>query len=255
MGAHRIVVGWLVSAAVCLALLTVLACRGSRTPAFSDRQLRHCLRSLQSPNLQVQTAARHTLLDAGVDALPELVRMASAGDERWELANYGFEVLGRSAEPAIPALACLLTNESSAAHVAASLALIGPGSVPTLLVGLTNESGIVRSRSACGLGAIRPPPLEAVAAIVDALEDKTPVVRTCAAWALGQLRLAPEAAIPALLKLLHDQNQNTRFAAVRAIAEFGPEGATAIPELTNLLNDDNQVIREAARTTLDRVRK
>ena len=126
--------------AIALLLLTVLAGAGwltfhAREPEYQGKKLTDWLRELEaapdmaSPRWRESVAAIRAI---GTNGLPTLLTMLGGGDSRWKVqavtliqdtanvdlsesladadhrrARIGFQVLGRSARPAIPELAAL----------------------------------------------------------------------------------------------------------------------------------------------------
>ncbi len=213
---------------VCVA--AAVGCQRLEPPILDDSQLTERLSQLESNSPQRRAAVERSLRSGGTNVWLGLVRMIGTTREREELAVRGFEVLGNAAEPAIPALANLLTNSATASEAAMCLSAIGSPSVPVLLAGLTNHDSIVRSRAAAAFAAVHPPATQAVFPLVEALQDEAPVVRTCAAWALGQMKLEPTVVIPKLVARINDTNCNTRLAALRAIGAYGSSAKAAIPQ-------------------------
>ena len=62
-------------------------------------------------------------------------------------------------------------------------------------------------------------------------------------------------AVPALMKALEDQDANVRWGAAYALGEIGAGSVDAIPALVKLLQDNNEVVRLSATGALGEVGK
>ena len=95
--------------------------------------------------------------------------------------------------------------------------------------------------------------LEAVPALVRAIEDRKSGVRATCAYVLGSFGPKAEAAVPALMQLLRDQDVTNRLAAADALVRI--RGST--PEVKSLLlealKEKNWVDRAGAMVTLGRI--
>jgi HEAT repeat protein len=257
-----------------------LACLVVATGRYGNVGLTNTLADLNATSQTKSMNARLKLQRAGTNAFPGLLSMLKAKDshfrrcliailptklrrstsiysceERRDLAEDGFRALGPAAEPAIPALATLLTNPPMAADAAMCLAVIGGSSVPTLMDALTNNNPVVRSRSALALGVVVPKPLIAVPGLIEALKDPERVVRSCATTSLGWIGADHETVIPALIARLRDPEPLVRRAAVRAVGAFGSEAVPAIPSLLQMSNDSDPIVRGTALQCAERVRR
>ncbi len=89
--------------------------------------------------------------------------------------------------------------------------------------------------------------LEAISALLCAMQDEDQEVRTAAARALGAQQTLPTEAISALIFAMQDDNTEVRYAAIRALGAQQTLSAEAISALiSSASKDDDMVIREAA---------
>jgi HEAT repeat protein len=92
-------------------------------------------------------------------------------------------------------------------------------------------------------------PENAVAPIVQRLEDKQPDVIDRALRELGTLQA--KVAVPAILKLLQDDNPDVRFYALDALGRLGAEDAWV--QVVKRLEDKTAYVRQSALSTLGRL--
>ncbi len=188
----------------------------------------------------------------GTNALPQLIRMMGAYDSPLKLsllklvekqhlltirhikadsligvAASGFWELRTQASNAVPALIQIYESnncsENQKGAIEESLAFIGPpaeSSIPALLRGTTNTTGLTR-----------------VWAFV----------------ALGYIHSKPEQVIPVLTNALQDTNYSIRASAIDALGKYGSIAKPAIPLLRTLLSDSNYTVREIAANVLTKL--
>ncbi len=153
-----------------------------REPEYQGKKLSAWLRDVETAtgnNSNQWRAAVGAVRAIGTNSLPALLAMLSADDPRWRVRTVswfqdtldlnleatlastdrrrgllGFQLLGRTASPAIPELAALLTNAGPVAADFAFLALAeihDPATVPALLGALTNADPILHIAAATTL--------------------------------------------------------------------------------------------------------
>jgi HEAT repeat protein len=171
-----------------------------------------------------------------------------------DLAMDAFQVLGKEAASAVPALASLLTNPATTGNAAICLSEIGAAATPVLASALTNQDAVVRSRAATALGAIEPKDTNSIPALIARLGDDSVTVRACAAWSLGRIRGQPEVVLPALVAVLNDSNPRARRQALLAIAAFGVDARNLEGTVVKLSADTDADVRLAAKTALARLK-
>jgi HEAT repeat protein len=188
---------------------------------------------------------RNTVRQIGTNALPFLLRMASAStyDLRWQatkllgghvhirdhaeerahaLAWTGFAALGEIAKPAVPGLAKFLVD----------------------------RRWNIRKSAATSLSYIGPSAEDAVPSLIQTLKDKNHDVRYCAAVALGRIHTEPQLVVPALICLLDTPDS---CVAMEALMEFGDQAKTAVPTLHQLSGSADRTTRWWASQTLQRI--
>lgn len=275
--------------AFALLLLTVLAGAGwlmlhAREPEHQGKKLTAWLRELEAapdmaaPKWRESVAAIRAI---GTNGLPTLLTMLGGDDSRWKAqavtliqdtanvdlseslaeadhrrARIGFQVLGRSARPAIPKLAVLAATSNPALAERAFLALLeigGPETIPPLLNMLTNPSPARQLMAANYLGQLRSQARGAVPPLVLALSGSDAELRATAARALGNIGLDAPLAVPALTRTLSDADSRVRVAAAMALGAFGTKAESALPALRELPDDPDQFGRRVIPRSIVRV--
>lgn len=128
-----------------------------------------------------------------------------------------------------------------------TLAAIVHPQIPILLSkSLGDKSAAVRQCAALGLRMH--PDVQALPALVAALEDTDHLVRQMAADALVAIG---EPAVLSVRRVFHESNPNARLQAVRALALIGD--TSAIPELMAALDQDSALLDYWANEGLERM--
>ena len=275
--------------AFALLLLTVLATAGwltfhSREPEYQGKKLTGWLRELEaapdmaSPKWRESVAAIRAI---GTNGLPTLVTMLGGADSRWKVqavtliqdtanvdlsdsladadqrrARIGFQVLGRTARPAIPKLAKLAETSDPAIAERAFLAMLeigGPDTIPPLLKALTNSNPARQIMAANYLGQLRSQARDAVPALVQALNGSAAELRANAARALGNIGLDAPRAVQAMTRTLADPDSRVRSAAAMALGAFGTQAESALPALCELPDDPDEFGRRVIPRSIVRV--
>jgi HEAT repeat protein len=171
-----------------------------------------------------------------------------------ETASYELMELGRSGVPAVIDL--LKDSDESVRHNAAFVLKV-VAKTPELVEALTDHNKEVRVgasfclllRAPSGLDSV-----EAVPALILALNDNCNDVRFHAAGALGQLGPDAKSALPALIGALGDSDKRVRVWAARSIFRLDPQQASIIvPEMVKLLDDDDRFVRLEAAWNLSQI--
>lgn len=189
---------------------------------------------------------------AAVPAIQSALRDPQSEAERLKGALKACTILGKTAAPAIPEVAFVLTEPGLTAEAAIALSNMGPDAFEPLRDGLRNDDPMVRRESLRSIGKLteRAPlaPGPVVAVLIQSLRDADDGVRTVAATYLGILHAAPEQSVPALVTALSDTNAEVRRESATALGSFGPAAVPAIPVLRKVSLDKNEdVAREAGR--------
>jgi len=164
--------------------------------------------------------------------------------------------LETAAQPALPDILPLLTNQNFAVKIRAffALASIHPAAdlakpvVPILMRALQDQEWTMRLAALNGLIALRPPPPEAVPAFLQLLDDANENVRQGAMRSLVAQTNAM--VIPVLAKQLHDKDSYVVTQAAAQIGTFGAAAAATAPRLRELLDSPILTVRQAATNAL-----
>lgn len=214
------------------------------------------LDNLYSRNPGEVEAATREVARRGAGALPIIqaaLRDPQSEADRLKGALKACTILGRTAEPAIPEVASVLTEPGLTAEAAIALSYMGPAAFDPLREGLWHEDPIVRRESLRSIGKLKErAALDAgavVKVLIQSLKDRDDGVRTVAATYLGIVHAAPEESVPALIVGLSDANEEVRRESATALGSFGPDGLPALPMLREAARDKNEeVAREAGRS-------
>ncbi len=249
-------------------------------PVYGGKPLTLWLKDLSSPNEQGASEteralsrakvekARNAVQQIGTNAIPHLIRMVRScrpdsrlrryaddmlerqrlirvelpvhEDQSW-LASFGFEVLGRAGEPAIPELCRLLGNPYTAVQAANCLREIGPTAVPALAgvlkagnPGASTEALLLLGDYGAGSG-------NTVPLLEELAVNPTNAVTGKALRVLSRIDEAPARFIPLFVGRL----QATNFAADAAFALANLRWDGALPLMDAVTNADLR-IRAAA---------
>jgi HEAT repeat protein len=153
------------------------------------------------------------------------------------------ERMGPEAEPAIPMLLDALKDQDR--HGASrALGRIGPRAVPALLEGLESPDCNVRWRATLALQETRADPEVLVPIFIKLLRDADGNVRQSAAGGLGHLaafgRLGAfsDEAVAALIEALNDRARYAAREAIDSLGWIGPKAQAAVPALTRMLEEE-----------------
>jgi HEAT repeat protein len=214
------------------------------------------LDKLYSRNPGEVEAATREVTRRGAGALPTIqaaLRDPQSEADRLKGALKACTILGRTAEPAIPEVASVLTEPGLTAEAAIALSYMGPGAFDPLRDGLWHDDPIVRRESLRSIGKLKErAPLEAgpvVKVLIQSLRDRDDGVRTVAATYLGIVHAAPEESVAALIAGLSDPNGEVRRESATALGSFGSDALSALPMLKEAAREKNEeVAREAGRS-------
>jgi HEAT repeat protein len=179
-----------------------------------------------------------------------------------ERAALELAALGADARAAVPYLIAMLRDEQVQVYVAASFALerIGEVALPELSRALREKDTTTRVEVARIVSRLGPRALDAVPALVHALESGDPLVREAMAAALGGVvddaanALEPElaaAVVAGLVGSLDHRSLDSRetyacAAAATTLGKLGAHAAPAVPALVAQLADEDPRVRTAA---------
>lgn len=214
------------------------------------------LDKLYSRNPGEVEAATREVTGRGASALPVIqaaLRDQHSEADRLKGALKACAILGRTAEPAIPEVASVLTEPGLTAEAAIALSYMGPAAFEPLREGLSHEDPIVRRESLRSIGKLQErAALDAgavVKVLIQGLKDRDEGVRTVAATYLGIVHAAPQVSVPALIAGLSDPNDEVRRESATALGSFGTDALPALPMLREAARDTNEeVAREAGRS-------
>jgi hypothetical protein len=275
MRRRRFIVGIGVLLAVLGSVLAFLL--RPREPAYQGRPLSQWLEDLDSRQPLVKAQATEALRQMGTNTLFWLVRMIEKRDsglkrrvmvamsernlpgaQYLKTASYGqykacraFRVLGRSAEPAVPALVAVLSNGPACLEIAATLPWLGPQGVR----GLTNamahaerqQFGAIYMALSCysrdfQSGAMPGQDQDLVfqacaRAVISRLADPDFLVRDLALSSLEHLPVQPEVVVPVLTSNLAREDLLPHASELKALGRFGPAAKAAVPALVNYAHE------------------
>ena len=211
---------------------------------------------LYSQNPREVTAASERVAALGADALPVIVavlRDPQSEAERLKAALKAAGILGKTAAPAIPDVAGLLTEPALTAEAAIALSYMGPGAFPPLRDVIRSDDAVVRRESLRSIGKLKErAPLDGSAVLpllISGMTDPDPGVRAVAATYLGIIHEGAEQAVPALAEGLTDADPEVRRVSAAALGSFGADAAPALGALKKAASDRNDdVAREAGRS-------
>jgi|Deesub1362A_J573_1020465.scaffolds.fasta_scaffold02086_3 HEAT repeat protein len=182
------------------------------------RAVPHLIQALNDKSAKVRGAAAWALGCIGDEqAVPHLIQVLD--DKRWEMRAQAVEALGRIGDKsALPHLIRALNDRKSAVRMQAASVLGQLGDkrvVPHLVQALDSNKGRVLLKIGWALGR-----LEALSALVGALDDRRWQVREAAVVGLGEIG---KKAVPHLRRALDDPLQEVREQAALALGRLGYE--------------------------------
>jgi hypothetical protein len=89
--------------------------------------------------------------------------------------------------------------------------------------------------------------------ILEALKDPDPTMRARAARHVGAMRPPPVDAVPILAQMLTDKDTEVRASAAGALGSIGPAAQSAIPSLTRALADADPGVRQIVGDALKQI--
>jgi len=277
----RIALAFTVTAVVILTALSVVF---PREPAYQGRRLSAWLRDSESggPETLRNVRSRQAVRQIGSNAVPCLLKMLRIEDPSWKtevagwlqdkcdldwsfsLANVqwrraiiGFNILGRTAAPAIPELRAMISGADGNLALRAAEALSGiggPEATRYFLEAINSTNLALQGEAITSLARFRSGAREAVPALLKQLDSNESTLRMQAARALGEIALDADATVPALVRCLSDHAVGVKAAAALGLCSFGTNAISALPALRSLAEDrTDEATRRAARLAVVRV--
>ena len=224
--------------------------------------------ALHSGNPTVLEAVLEAVAVIGAPAIGPLLRLLQDEDEpslARQHAALGLGRIGGTNPHVVNALIHALEDPDPGLRLAVvrGLAQLNPPaseSVPALIRGLAdvNEDILLRKHAAGALGRLGATHADAVAALVEALDDRHPVLHDATVAALAEVaaQSSPPDAIAAALsarteELTHPE-RTTRLSAIQALGQLGPLAAPAGPSLSAVVRSatEDDELRGEATTAL-----
>ena len=177
-------------------------------------------------------------------------------DELRDQARFGFLVLGRDAEAAIPALALALTNQNENLAFAAGeclWAIDSTNCVPALVSVLTNANRRVQDQVASVLRRMGGKATAAGPILLTRVDDENSRPRWPVMFALANIGFEPQTVVPIASRWLTDTNWSVRASAAGCLASLGPAAVSATLPLKVAAQDTNKMVRTFAARALVRV--
>jgi HEAT repeat protein len=211
-----------------------------------------------SPSAEIRWTAADLLGQLGTDAQPaakQLLASLKDGDSHVRVVSAAaLSKVEASADGAVPALLELLKREPRP-EVSRALSVYRKAAqpaVPELIAILSNERLDTESRwnAARTLGKIGPGAADAIPLLVECLRDEAATIREHAAEALGDIGPAAGETARDLAQVLNDSAPRVRRDAVRSLGQVGPSAREFAADVEKLLADPEQIVRDAALATL-----
>jgi HEAT repeat protein len=167
----------------------------------------------------------------------------------------GFEILGPTAIPALPALERIALDSKHPARSARAinaLKSIGRDAVPALVriviaPNSTNQLQVFNALGSMGTNAA-----PAVPVLIELLKNKDVDVAESAIKTLDNLRLSSATVVPAIAELV--EHPRLHYLVISTLADYGSNALPAIPRLVQCLTNIDQDIRVTAAFALARLK-
>ena len=224
------------------------------------RSLDELLAALEASSEATRAEAAATINKLGQDALPALLKMLDdpSPDTRSTAAN-ALGLIGIDDEAVIAALLIRLDDAELRSDdmpvwgsAARAIGQLGPKSVPRLIAKLSADNRTGRRAAAIALHDIKPPPKNAVPALIVMLIQNEPETRIAAMYTILALDPKPAAsAMSSLHAMLDSDDFHTQYWACRTIAAVGaPEALVTVPKLMELTASGVTSVRSNAAEAL-----
>jgi HEAT repeat protein len=164
----------------------------------------------------------------------------------------------RDSSLAVDLFAPLLHDELQTTRFAAAFGLSqhGPEAVdalPALVEALNDPDENVRLMVADAVCAIADDPGRGLDVLIQLLGHENPALRNCAAHGISDLGRKAAPATGALIEAANDPDIWVRLTAIRALGLIGPEASDAIPVLRDLTASDDNTVAAAAQRALEAI--
>jgi HEAT repeat protein len=248
---------------------------------FSESEIIQTIQqTLYDPNIKsgygYECSVPSKLAHIGPSVVPYLIPLLQDQDARvrHDVATT-LELLGKSAQPAIPALITLFKQESRIRrhtppllpregqatgvghdyyNAYRGLLMIGEPAIPDFVRLLKDDNPSIRLETLETLGMMGASATSAIPSLIPLLKDPDADVRSSAALALSKMGESAKAAIPSLIPLLKDpEDASVRSSAAGALGNMGESAKAAIPSLIPLLKDEDEWVRLSAARALGRM--
>jgi HEAT repeat protein len=211
------------------------------------------IEALEDEDVNVRQAACASIAMLGPRAkaaVPVLCEKLKKGDAGLSVYAIGaFQQMGPQAKDAVPALCAALKNRTgSAMDAALALGEIGPEAkeaVPALADLLHNGTRLHRLVAARSLWRITQSK-EAMAFLIQEVQDNTNPYRGHAANFLGKFGPAARDAVPALVKALAEDKSDDLFKILDALQEIGSDDKVVVPSVVMILKHQDSSLRAHA---------
>jgi HEAT repeat protein len=122
--------------------------------------------------------------------------------------------------------------------------------IPSLIKALQDRHNASRRAAACDqLKSLGPEAKNAIADLIELLQDKDDIVRMKALAALSEIGFITQGELPKIIDAMKDPKSDVRLNAILVIRHMGEEADSAVPRLIERLKDDSTDVRlEAAKT-------
>ena len=188
----------------------------------------------------------------GTNGLPLYLRwMTDRNDQlRQYLAQHAFDILGPTAEPAIPALTNLLKGDETARVAARGLGAIGPASIPALIDAVNTLTNRGQVQAIVVLGDFGPLAKPAVPALIQIIKSDSPLAFP-AMQVLVEIETNQATVLPLLALHVADSTTAVGNSAIGAAYALGRLGNAGVPMLLMMLTNETRVVHASAAGALD----
>lgn len=169
--------------------------------------------------------------------------------------EYGFEILGPVAIPAMPAverMALDSTHPARSARAINALKSIGKDAVPALVRIVIAPNSTNRFQVFEIFGSMGTNAAPAVPVLVELLKSKDVDIAASTLKTLDKWRLSPATVVPAIAELA--DHPSLHYLATSTLADYGAEAGPAVPRLAQCLTNIDSDIAITAARALARIR-